>query len=157
MKHARQETVDQFTKTVRALVVQHAPERAEKHAKKAARSERFSIFPSEGGYRLAGWIDAINGLQLDKTMRALVGVPARGDARTHSQRYADVLTALVIQRPDQRAGPSASGSGGPSGGGSEKGAGKAVVKGIGGADAGETDFTDAHNYALADSIQVSPT
>ena len=157
MKHARQETVDQFTKTVRAWVVQHAPEPAEKHAKKAARSERFSIFPSEGGYRLAGWIDAINGLQLDKTMRALVGVPARGDARTHGQRYADVLTALVIQRPDQRAGPSASGSGGPSGGGSEKGAGKAVVKGIGGADAGETDFTDAHNYALADSIQVSPT
>ena len=98
---AMQETVDQFAKTVRAWVVRHAPERAEKKAAEAARAERFSIFPAEGGYRLAGWLDPINGLQLDKTMRSLVGVPAESDKRSHAQRYADVLTDLVAQHNGQ--------------------------------------------------------
>ncbi len=93
--HAMQESVEQFTKTVRAWVFQHAPERAERKARQASHAEKFSIFPSDGGYRLAGWLSAINGLDLDKTVRAMVGVPSEGDRRSHAERNADALVAFL--------------------------------------------------------------
>ena len=151
LMHAKQETVDQFTKTVRTWVVQHAPERAERKAKEAARAEKFAVFPAEGGYKLAGWLDALNGLQLDKSLRALVGVPAEGDRRSHAQRYADALTDLVARRPEL---PSGSGAvlGGSVRGNSGRAGGAGQFGGTAGAgpevDVSGPDIDDAEAWGV---------
>ncbi|MFT0848282.1 DUF222 domain-containing protein [Actinomycetaceae bacterium L2_0104] len=108
LEHARYESLDQFVKTVRKWLVQHAPLRAERKAKEAARAEKFSIFPSEGGYRLTGWLDALNGLHLDKALRSAIGTPSQEDRRSHAQRYADALTSFVTHQSGQKANPGGS-------------------------------------------------
>ncbi|MFT3942438.1 MAG: DUF222 domain-containing protein [Ancrocorticia sp.] len=92
---ALQGTYEQFVKAIQAWVVKYAPLRAEMKAREEARKEKFSVFPAEGGYRLHGWLNAINGIHLDKTLRALVGVPPVGDRREFAERNADALVAIL--------------------------------------------------------------
>ncbi|MFT3943102.1 MAG: DUF222 domain-containing protein [Ancrocorticia sp.] len=102
---------DQFAKAVRKWVYQHSPTEAEREAKRAALKQHLKIFPSDGGYRLSGWFTALNGLQLDKALRKMIGVPAQTDTRDHGQRCADALLDVLYS------GPEAGGGVGPEGGG----------------------------------------
>lgn len=95
LEYALQGTFEQFVKLVRGWVVRYAPLRAEKKAREEARREKFTVFRSEGGYKLSGWLNAINGIHLDKALRALVGVPPVGDRREFAERNADALVAIL--------------------------------------------------------------
>ena len=128
---ALQGTFEQFAKAVQAWVVRYAPSRAERKALEEVRKEKFSVFPAEGGYRLHGWLNTINGIHLDKTLRALVGVPPVGDRREFAERNADALVA-ILNGEDPSAVSTASadggaGAGGPGAGGLGTSAGSDVT------------------------------
>ena len=91
---------EQFAKAVRKWVYQHSPTEAEREAKQAALKQHLKIFPSDGGYRLSGWFTALNGLQLDKALRKMIGVPAQTDTRDHGQRCADALLDVLYSGPE---------------------------------------------------------
>ena len=91
---------DQFAKAVRKWVYRHSPNEAEREAKRAALKQHLKIFPSDGGYRLSGWFTALNGLQLDKALRKMIGVPAQTDTRDHGQRCADTLLDVLYSGPE---------------------------------------------------------
>ena len=142
---ALQGTFEQFVKGVQAWVVKYAPSRAERRAREEARKEKFSVFLAEGGYRLHGWLNAINGIHLDKTLRALVGVPPVGDRREFAERNADALVA-ILNGEDPSAVSTASADGGTGAGGLGAGAGGDVN-----ADGGTGAARQSYSRHAADS------
>ena len=95
LEQALGESVDEFRKTIKVWLVTHHPERAVDSARRQARQEKFSIFPDGDGYRLAGWLGAMNGTILTDVMRSAVGVPRRDDDRSWELRNAQALMDLV--------------------------------------------------------------
>ena len=95
LEQALGESVDEFRKTIKVWLVTHHPERAVDSARRQARHEKFSVFPDGDGYRLAGWLGAMNGTILTDVMRSAVGVPRRDDDRSWELRNAQALMDLV--------------------------------------------------------------
>lgn len=110
LARALNEPVEQFKKAVRSWKVAHYPVRAEAEVKKQAAQESFSVFPDSGGYRLSGWLTALNGTALGQALRDEVGVPARDDYRRPQERNAEALMGLV--RGSGAAGSDGVGTGG---------------------------------------------
>lgn len=82
---------EKFAQAVKKWVFQHSPTEAEREAKQAALKQHLKIFPADGGYRVSGWFTALNGLQLDRALRKIIGVPSQSDPRDHGQRCADAF------------------------------------------------------------------
>lgn len=101
---ALNEPVEQFRKAVRSWKVARYPARAEVEAKKQAAQESFTVFPDRGGYRLSGWLTALNGTVLNQAIRDEVGVPARDDYRRPQERNAEALMGLVRSAGGTRTG-----------------------------------------------------
>ncbi len=90
---------EQFAKAVKKWVFQLSPTEAEREAKQAALKQHLKVFPADGGYKISGWFTALNGLQLDRALRKIIGVPSQSDTRDHSQRCADAfMDVLYIGR-----------------------------------------------------------
>ncbi|MGO1944871.1 MAG: DUF222 domain-containing protein, partial [Ancrocorticia sp.] len=93
---ARELSVDEFRKSIRAWLFQHAPQIAEREVKRQERQEKFSVFAAEeGGYKITGWLTGLNGTALNMALRNQIGVPAKTDRRHHSQRCADALMDII--------------------------------------------------------------
>lgn len=82
---------EKFAQAVKKWVFQHSPTEAEREAKHAALKQHLKVFPADGGYRVSGWFTALNGLQLDRALRKIIGVPSQSDPRDHGQRCADAF------------------------------------------------------------------
>ncbi|MFT0847902.1 DUF222 domain-containing protein [Actinomycetaceae bacterium L2_0104] len=95
LEHAVNEPVGEFRKTVKAWKFQVSPRAAEQQVRREARDETFSIFRENGGYRLSGWLSALNGTIVDQTLRETIGVPAKDDRRSVGQRNAEALVGMA--------------------------------------------------------------
>ncbi|MGO1945058.1 MAG: DUF222 domain-containing protein, partial [Ancrocorticia sp.] len=93
---ARELSVDEFRKSIRAWLFQHAPRTAEREVTRQERQEKFSVFAAEeGGYRITGWLTGLNGTALNMALRHQIGVPAKTDRRHHGQRCAEALMDII--------------------------------------------------------------
>ena len=111
VNQAMGEPVDEFRKTIKVWQVTHHPERAVESARRQARQEKFSVFPDGDGFRLAGWLGAMNGTILVDALRGAVGVPHRDDDRPRELRNAHGLMDLVETGANGGAGNRAAGGG----------------------------------------------
>ncbi|MFT3942666.1 MAG: DUF222 domain-containing protein [Ancrocorticia sp.] len=112
LARALREPLSAFGKSVRAWMVANAPVAAERDARRNARKESFRIFHDDDGVTVHGWFTALNGLVVEKAIRAMVGVPSREDTRSHDQRQAQALLDLVsgaVGEGPQRLGADAGG------------------------------------------------
>ena len=95
LDRALREPLPMFTKSVRAWIVKNGPVVAERKARIESRKERLSVYREDDGFAVRGWLTSMNGLVLDRALRAMIGVPSREDARSSDQRQAQALIDLV--------------------------------------------------------------
>lgn len=95
LERALSEPVDLFRKTVKTWKFRNAPRSAEKQARQDKRDEVFRVSPENGGYRLSGWLSALNGQVVHRAIDQAIGVPSRNDNRSPGQRGAEALLDLV--------------------------------------------------------------
>ncbi|MGO3042475.1 MAG: hypothetical protein ACTIH3_09730, partial [Ancrocorticia populi] len=121
---ALEQGVDEFKKSLRSWQFKRAPLVAERVVTKEARQENFAVMPGDGGYKIYGWLSAMNGVALNTALRECVGVPAKDDRRKYGERYAAGLLNVVF-------GGSGSGTGAGAGVGVGAGAGTSDELGSG--------------------------
>lgn len=92
---AVEQDADEFRKSTRAWLFQNAPSVAEREVMKEERQEKISVFAADGGYKVLGWLTALNGTALNTVLREQVGVPSKDDQRQHAERNAEVLMQIV--------------------------------------------------------------
>lgn len=95
LARALREPLSVFSKSVRAWMVTNAPVAAEVTARRQAKKESFRIFKDDDGVTVHGWFTSINGLVVERAIRAMIGVPSREDTRSQDQRQAQALLDLV--------------------------------------------------------------
>ncbi len=95
LARALREPLSVFSKSVRAWMVTNAPVAAEVAARRQAKKESFRIFKDDDGVTVHGWFTSINGLVVERAIRAMIGVPSREDTRSQDQRQAQALLDLV--------------------------------------------------------------
>lgn len=95
LERALREPLSIFGKSMRAWMVTNAPVAAEREARREARKESFRIFKDDDGVTVHGWFTSLNGLVVEKAIRAMVGVPSRDDTRSQDQRQAQALLDLM--------------------------------------------------------------
>ena len=95
LERALREPLTMFQKSVRAWIIRNAPLKAEQEARRESRKERLSIYKEDDGVAVHGWFTSLNGLILDRALRAMIGVPSADDTRGQDQRRAQALVDLL--------------------------------------------------------------
>ena len=95
LDRALNEPIEQFRTSVQAWKFRHSPRSSEKQAREDKHSEVFRVSRADGGYRLSGWLSAINGQAVYRAIDQAIGIPAQNDKRSPGQRGAEALIDLV--------------------------------------------------------------
>jgi len=87
--------VRQFAKITRRFAHVADPDADERGYRAALAREFFDLAATTGGYHVSGFLTRDHGQAVKTALRAVMGVPAKGDTRTSSQRRAGALTNLA--------------------------------------------------------------
>lgn len=89
------ESPDRFRMTVKAWKFRVAPRAAEQQVKREAKEEKVNFFRADEGFRVSGWLSALNGTIVDEALRNIIGVPSKEDRRSGAQRNAEALVGMA--------------------------------------------------------------
>ncbi|MFT3942838.1 MAG: DUF222 domain-containing protein [Ancrocorticia sp.] len=95
LERALAESPDRFRMTLKAWKFRVSPRAAEQQVKREAREEKVHFFRADEGFRISGWLSALNGTIVDEALRGVVGVPGKDDRRSGAQRTAEALVGMA--------------------------------------------------------------
>ncbi|VEI12978.1 HNH endonuclease signature motif containing protein [Trueperella bialowiezensis] len=91
---ARSMDAGRFTKRVRAWATKHAPSRAEREAQAQFEEQTLAFVETEGGWKIKGQLDSLNGQIVNNVLTSAMGVPTAGDPRGPLERRAAALVEI---------------------------------------------------------------
>lgn len=83
-----------FAKAVKKWQITNAPTQAEKEHRLAQQEEKLVIVEDTGGWRISGWLAALNGQIVNTALSAAMGIPSLEDPRTPPLRRANALVEI---------------------------------------------------------------
>ena len=95
LERALVESPDRFRMTLKAWKFRVSPRAAEQQVKREAKEEKVNFFRADEGFRISGWLSALNGMIVDEALRSVVGVPGKDDRRSGAQRTAEALVGMA--------------------------------------------------------------
>ncbi len=95
LERALAESPDRFRMTLKAWKFRVSPRAAEQQVKREAKEEKVNFFRADEGFRISGWLSALNGTIVDEALRSVVGVPGKADRRSGAQRTAEALVGMA--------------------------------------------------------------
>lgn len=95
LARARSTGVDRFRREARRWAAEVDAQEAEREHERAVAAEHLTFSPRDHGMALTGFLTHESSATLLTALRAVTGVPAADDERTHAQRDAAALTDLA--------------------------------------------------------------